>query len=152
MPILGTVSSLSARGYGLFTGKGDPVFPTSFQTATVIDYNPATQATPNYGWYARSGGSTSDSTPGLGDFRQLVVKWGGVTVFNEIFSFLNPVSNYVFYTSLGYAYVVAGDYAYFPSTYRGSLYGWPSNGVDVGPVGPPSGDFGNAFDVGRSLY
>jgi len=117
------------------------IAPTSFQTATSINYNPATQATPNDGWYTRSGGA--QSTPNT-DIRQLVIKWGGSVI-------LNTTSIVPYYDGTRY-FVVVGGFAYFAGTHRGSQYGWPNNGTDVGPASSPNGDFGNAFDIARTAY
>lgn len=117
------------------------IAPTTFQTATSINYNPATQSSPNYGWYTRSGGS--ESTPNT-DVRQLVIKWGGSVILNT--------TSIVPYYDGTYYFVVVGGFAYFAGTHRGSQYGWPANGIDVGPAASPDGDFANAFDVARTAY
>ena len=117
------------------------ISPTSFQTSTSINYNPATQSTPSYGWYTRSGGI--QTTPNT-YIRQLVIKWAGSVI-------LNTDSIVPFYDGT-YYYVVVGGYAYFAGTYTGSQYGWPSNGTDAGPASVPNGDYGNAFDVARTSY
>jgi hypothetical protein len=78
-----------------------------------------TYPTQNYGWYTRSGGAESNPYSGI---RQLVIRWNGVTVYDG--------------SGVGSGGVTVGNYTYYPSTYRGSIYGWSS-------------DFNNAFDIYR---
>jgi hypothetical protein len=109
----------------------NPTSPT-FE-ATPVDRNPACADGPAYGWYTRSGGEESNPTRNV---KELVIRWDNITIFR------GPVP------SLTVPFV-SGGFEYYPSTYRGSQYGWCVNG-DCGPcliVG--TADFGNAFDIYR---
>lgn len=103
----------AGRG-GHYAGVFSPPVSATYTAATETTY-----PTQSYGWYTRSGGVESNSYSGI---RQLVIRWNGTTVYDGA-----GVSN---------GGVTVGNYTYYPSTYRGSVYGWSS-------------DFNNAFDIYR---
>jgi len=114
---------------------------SAIQTASVVNSNPACAGGPSYGWYTRTGGSSSSPTPGIGgtgDIRQLVIKWDGSVIYN------GPS------TIVTNGFVLVNDYRYYPSTYQGSVYGWCGDGTTCGTCGLGAGDFGNAFNIYRS--
>ena len=93
------------------------------------------------GWYTRTGRPNSETNGGGNhDIRQLEVFWDGVLIQGD----LNEDG-----------YLIAGEYAYAPGTYRSpSLYGWRYDEQCgyAGPEGQGTGDFGNGFDVIRYSY
>ncbi len=114
--------------------------------ATVINYNPATQAKPNYGWYTRTGNPTNNPSGEATKYlqvRQLVIKWNGAVIYNGNGAGVVNGS------------ITVGDYTYTSGKYRGTQYGWPSDGTSAGPAASPEdfskalGDSANAFDVSR---
>lgn len=92
---------------------------TATTSATYTAASQTTYPTQSYGWYTRSGGVESNAYSGI---RQLVIRWEGATVYDG--------------SGVGSGGVTVGNYTYYPSTYRNSLYGWSS-------------DYNNAFDVYR---
>lgn len=109
-----------------------------------IYVNPVCVDTIVSGWYTRTAGSSSTSTTIT---RQLVVKWRGKVIYN--LNSNSPQFNVEADKIRSQGFVQVGAYKYYPSTYRGSQYGWYADGVTCGTAPSGRGDFGNSFDVYR---
>jgi hypothetical protein len=143
-----------------------------------LSHNPGDPASNHqYGWFIRSGGTVTNpvgggSRPFQGDCRQLVLVWDGVVIFDSIDSpvIVAPASgntdNFVSWAGAGtsvigrngYSYpmdtncgVVVGNYVYYPGTFQGSAYGWPSSGIGYS-ASSPNGDQCNGFQIKRRRY
>lgn len=104
-----------------------------------IYQNPKCSDAITYGWYTRSG--SIDRNPK--SFRQLIIKWEGKVILDtsEKPDLISKIIRDGYYEK--------GGYRYFPSNYKGSQYGWASDGVSCGTKGYGFGDYGNSFDIFR---
>jgi hypothetical protein len=111
---------------------------TRTATAQVYEAPTCNPALYQSGWYTRTGGNESTPDPGA---RQIVVLFDGVVILDSKTETVtvNPFDGTI----------TKDGWTYEPSTHRGSVYGWASDGVTCGQQSSPSGDVCNSFDVIR---
>lgn len=144
-----------------------------------LAHNPGhPSSTHQFGWFTRSGGSTttnplgSSLRPFQGDCRQLVLVWNGTIIFDSEISpvIVSPASgninDFVSWSGAGtsvignknYTYsnirdvgVVVGNYVYYAGDFMGTEYGWPSDGVSYSATFP-NADYCNGYKINRRRY